>query len=263
VAISFNDVTLSSPLLSNIHTTSVRMEKILKDKSSTQTAEPVTDGYVVKVLETEMLTHNVKRFLLEKPEGYFYIPGQATDISINLPGLRSELRPFTITSLTSDPHLEFIIKIYKGHEGITEKLENIHTGDELNQHDVFGNLAYRGPGLFIAGGAGITPFIAILRQLKQQNGLGGCSLLFANRSARDIILRDELHQLLADNYADVLEISEDPASPGGFINRSLLAKYVKPENQYCYICGPEKFVSIITNHLTALGVRRSQIIIEE
>jgi len=122
------------------------------------------EKHIVKILKTEMVTHNVKRFTLEKPKNYSFISGQATDVSINKPGLENELRPFTFTCLNTDPYLEFTIKIYKGHNGVTEKLLDVNSGDELILHDVFGAINYQGPGLFIAGGAGITPFISILRQ---------------------------------------------------------------------------------------------------
>jgi len=163
------------------------------------------DKHIVKVLRTDFVTHNVKRFVLEKPAGYTFIPGQATDVAINKPGLETELRPFTLTSLNEWDHLEFIIKIYTGHNGVTEKLAAINTGDELIIHEVFGTIAYKGPGIFIAGGAGITPFIAILRQLKVENKLAGNTLLFANRTDNDIILKDELNELLGDNFINVLE----------------------------------------------------------
>jgi len=41
--------------------------------------------------------------------------------------------------------------------------------DELILHDVFGAISYMGEGVFIAGGAGITPFISIFRYLKLKN----------------------------------------------------------------------------------------------
>jgi ferredoxin-NADP reductase len=137
--------------------------------------------HAVKVLKTNFVTHNVKRFVVERPSGYNFISGQACDVSINKPGLENELRPFTFTSTNGTDHLEFIIKIYTGHDGITEKLLDINVGDELIVHEVFGSISYKGPGLFIAGGAGITPFISIFRDLKQQNRLAGNTLLFANR----------------------------------------------------------------------------------
>jgi ferredoxin-NADP reductase len=239
------------------------MGNTIKEGLLTEGLIPDTAEYVVKVLDTEMLTHNVKRFTLEKPAGYRFIPGQATDVSINKPGLKAELRPFTFTSMNTEDHLEFIIKIYKGHNGITEQLEKVKAGDELILHEVFGTITYKGPGLFIAGGAGITPFISIFRQLKIQDELPGNTLLFANRSINDIILKEELREMLKQCYVDVLEISDDTAFPDQFITAELLKQYVNQKNQYYYICGPDKFVSIMNDLLISLGVSKTQIIVEE
>ena len=60
--------------------------------------------YVVKVLEAKFITHDVKRFVVEKPVGYDFVPGQATDISINLPEWKDKLRPL--------PHLLPFLGIY-------------------------------------------------------------------------------------------------------------------------------------------------------
>src|SRR6187401_3313648 len=161
--------------------------------------------HIVKVLETQFVTHNVKRFTLEKPVGYSFVPGQATDVAIHKPGLENELRPFTFTSLPAADHLEFTIKTYPERHGVTEKLLDVRQGDELIVHDVFGTIRFEGPGLFIAAGAGITPFIAIFRYLKSVNRLKGNTLLFANRTEDDIILKDELPQMLHEGYLDIIE----------------------------------------------------------
>src|SRR5947207_13959365 len=118
------------------------------------------ETHQVKILSVEPVTHNVKRFQVEKPASYNFHPGQATEVSINTPALREERRPFTFTCLEEDPHLEFTIKIYE-HKGVTEALGKLQVGQELIIRDVWGVIAYKGPGVFIAGGAGVTPFIAI------------------------------------------------------------------------------------------------------
>src|SRR5690606_13650149 len=145
---------------------------------------------------------------------------------------RDELRPFTFTSTNNADHLEFIIKIYKGHDGITEKLQDVNTGDELILHEVFGAITYKGPGLFIAAGAGITPFISIFRQLMLDNQLEGNTLLFANRTADDIILKSELKAMLGENHVDVIE-DQGAGSEARRIDADLLKKYIK-EGQYYY-----------------------------
>src|SRR4051812_7295035 len=112
------------------------------------------------------ITHDVKRFTVEKPRGCSFKAGQATDVSINKPEWKDEKHPFTFTSLNSWKELEFTIKIYREHNGMTNQLEKLQVGDELIIGDVWGAITYSGEGVFIAGGAGITPFIAILRQLE-------------------------------------------------------------------------------------------------
>src|SRR5687767_12650599 len=129
--------------------------------------------HVITIKAIDQVTHDVKRFQCGKPADYDFLPGQATEVSINQEEWLHEKRPFTFTSLNESPDLGFVIKIYKDHPGVTNALDTLKPGDELIVRDVWGAIAYKGPGYFIAGGAGITPFIAILRQLKKDNKLDG------------------------------------------------------------------------------------------
>ena len=84
--------------------------------------------HIVKILSIDQVTHDVKRFRIEKPDGYSFIPGQATEVSVNTPELKNEKRPFTFTCLNSKPYLEFTIKIYPSHNGITNELGKLDPG---------------------------------------------------------------------------------------------------------------------------------------
>lgn len=215
----------------------------------------------VKILKTKMVTHNVKQFTLEKPPGFTFLSGQAADVSINRAGLEDELRPFTFTSLNSDDHLEFTIKTYTDHDGVTKKLLDVGMGEELIIHEVFGAITYKGPGLFIAGGAGITPFISILRQLRKDHQLAGNTLLFANRTENDIILKDELDAMLGRNHIDVISNPMSGAQ-GSRIDKKMIQRQLTGDNQYGYICGPDDFVADMKDYLLELGMPEDYIVIE-
>lgn len=219
--------------------------------------------HVVKILSIEEVTHNVKRFTVEKPTGYTFIPGQATDVSINQPGLESVVGPFTFTSLNQSEYLEFTIKIYREHKGLTSRLSALNLMDELIIHDVFGTIHYKGPGVFIAAGAGITPFLAILRQLKLENSLSGNTLLFANHNEDDIIHKTELKYMLGDNYIDVLKEPLSAECQGRTIDENLLKAYIGDQNKWYYVCGPDSFTVAMVDHLQKLGVQKPKIVIEE
>ncbi|HJP64435.1 MAG TPA: hypothetical protein VJ844_13405 [Mucilaginibacter sp.] len=176
--------------------------------------------------------------------------------------MEDELRPFTFTGTNDRDHLEFTIKIYRSHAGVTAKLLDVNEGDELIIHEVFGAIHYKGPGLFLAGGAGITPFLAIFREQLRHSDLSGSTLFFANRNEKDIFLHDELKGMFRENYIDILSEPTPPMQPA-FIEMKMLKEEVLKGTSLFYICGPDNFIEIMLENLMSLGVRKSQIIIEE
>lgn len=226
-------------------------------------ADYPNEEHVVKILAAENVTHNVKRFKLSKPEAYVFTPGQATDIVINLPEWKEERRPFTFTSLNEWDNLEFTIKIYDDHEGVTNQLGKLKAGDELILHDIWGAIHYKGEGVFIAGGAGVTPFIAILRQLHKDGKLGNNKLIFSNRTSKDIILKEEFENMLGDNFINTLTDESVEKYDNRKIDESYLKEKIKDLNQYFYICGPDPMIEAISKDLQNLGVDKDKIIIEE
>lgn len=217
--------------------------------------------HIVKIISIEPVTHNVKRFTLEKPKDYTFNPGQATEVSINTPELNEERRPFTFTCLPEDDHLEFTIKIYSDHNGVTNALGKLKAGDELIVRDVWGAIEYKGPGIFIAGGAGVTPFIAIFRRLHKDGKVDGNKLIFSNRTAKDIILKDEFDKILGENFINIL--TDEPGGNEARINEEYLKKNIADFRQHFYICGPDPMIKDIAEALTKLGADIERVVFEK
>jgi ferredoxin-NADP reductase len=216
----------------------------------------------VKILEDFFVTHDVKSFVVERPEGHTFTPGQATEVSIDRDGWREEKRPFTFTSLPGDDFLQFIIKAYPERESVTKKLLDVGRGDSLLLHDVFGTITYHGPGTFIAGGAGITPFIAIFRHLSKKGTLNGNRLLFGNKTRKDIILEDELRGLFGSAFHNVLSDENVPGYDHGIIDEAYLRKHRPGTKEHLYLCGPPPMMESIEGNLASLGVPEEMIIKE-
>ncbi len=219
--------------------------------------------HIVKILEAHYITHNVKRFAVEKPKGYDFIPGQATNVSINLPEWKDQLRPFTFTSLRELGYLEFMIKIYDGHNGVTKKLGSINAGAELLIHDVFGAIQYKGPGVFIAGGSGITPFISIFRELYKHRNIHGNKLIYSNKTSEDIIMEAELRTMLQNDFINIFTRENIIGFRGIRIDRNFLVKNIADFGQNFYLCGPKDFVENITHLLLDLGATAETLIFEK
>lgn len=220
------------------------------------------EEHIVRILNIEPVTHDVKRFQYEKPEGYSFIPGQATEISINTPELKDEKRPFTFTCLNSETYLECTIKIYSSRNGITNELGKLKIGDELIIRDVWGAINYKGPGVFIAGGAGVTPFIAIFRYLNSINEIPGNKLIFANKTKGDIILEQEFKKMLGKDFINILARDNAEGYFHGMINEEFLKTQIDDFNKNFYVCGPPPMMDAVLKQLANLGVGENSITLE-
>ena len=221
------------------------------------------ENHIVKIISVEPVTHDVKRFTIQKPEGFKFKPGQATEVSINTPALKNEKRPFTFTSLNDNKHLEFTIKIYDSHNGVTKELGKLKHGDELIIRDVWGAIEYKGEGVFIAGGAGVTPFIAILRQLQADNKIANNKLIFTNKTEKDIILKKEFNEMLGKNFINTLTDEKKEGYENDRIDYTFLKEKIDNFKQHFYVCGPPQFVTAISEALTQLGAKTDTVVFEK
>ncbi len=218
---------------------------------------------IIKIKSIQHINHDVLQIVTEKPNNYYFIPGQATEIAINKNGWKNEKRPFTFTSLPDNDYLEFTIKTYPSHKSVTNELLKIKKDDELILHDVFGAINYKGEGVFIAGGAGVTPFISIFRYLHSKNEIGESKLIFANKTKEDIILEQEFKNLLGNNFINILSEEKSNGYTNGFITMDFLQDNFGGINQYFYLCGPQPMIEFVEKQLQDLNVGEKHIIKEE
>lgn len=222
------------------------------------------DTYQLQILEKKQVTHDTYSFKVEKPGGYRFKPGQATELSLLKEGWEEEKRPFTFTSLPSDDFLEFTIKTYDDHEGVTKRLGDALPGDKVEIGDAWGAIEYKGEGVFLAGGAGITPFISIFRDLRQKNKIGNNQLIFANKTNDDIILFEELKTILGHKFHNIIEKQADSAYDRGRIDKDYLKGKINDfKNQHFYICGPEGFMKAVDKALKDLGANPEALVFEQ
>ena len=216
----------------------------------------------VRIIEAEFVTHNVRRFRFERPQGYDFTPGQATEVAIDRDGWRDEKRPFTFTGLRHWDDLEFTIKIYSDHDGVTNRLGSLGKGDALLIDDPWGTIQYKGRGTFIAGGAGITPFIAILRDLAGKKQVAGNRLVFSNRTEKDIILRDMWETMDGLDPLFVVTREKTGRFPAGPVDKTFLQQNVTDFGQHFYVCGPDKMVESVNAALKELGADAESLVFE-
>lgn len=210
----------------------------------------------------EHLTHDVLRIVLDKPENLNFVPGQAVDIALDKPEWSEKKNCFTFTSLPEDEDIEFTIKTYPEHKGMTNELLSSKVGDEVLVYSPFGDISYKGSGIFIAGGAGITPFIAILKDLQKQNKIEGNKLIFANKVKADIILEDHYKTVLGKNFINILSKEDIDGYEHGYISADLIKKHSEADLKFYYLCGPPPMMDAVEGQLKELGIAEEFVIKE-
>ncbi len=221
------------------------------------------ENHIIKIKSISPVTHNVNRYIIDKPENYDFIPGQATEVSINKDGWKDEKRPFTFTSLPGDDHLEFTIKSYTDHKGVTSELLTLSPGDEFILGEVFGAINYDNEGVFVAGGAGVTPFVAILRDLHTQGKMGNNKLIFANNTRKDIIYEEEFRDMLGDNFVNVLSEEKAEGFKHGFIDEAILKENGIDKAKNIYLCGPPPMMDSMMELFEKLGIEEEKLVTED
>lgn len=217
--------------------------------------------HISKILKIEPLTPNIKKFIVEKPKGYWFVSGQHALISINKPELKDKRRPFSISSSDKDNFLEFIIKIYDKRNGITKEFDKLKVKDELIIGEPKGKISYNGKGIFIAAGTGINPFFSIMKSLNNKE-MDKNFLIYLNKIQKEIILENELKRLFNNNVIFILSRERKSGYEYGHIDKEFLKNKIKNFSQKFYICGPFKLVIELKKYLIELGVKQEDIISE-
>ena len=213
----------------------------------------------VKIIRKKWMTHDVLNLWLERPADYSFTAGQAIDASLEEERFKGKKRPFSFTGLNADEELELMIKVYAEHNGMTLAISKLKEGESMVISDPWDTYKNAGPGVFIAGGTGITPLLAILRQLNADGRVDGSILLFSNKTEKDVFLQNELSRMLGQNFIQILTREEKSSYLHGRINKELLTKQIVDLDKPFYVCGPGKFGKDIREILTEMGVDKTRI----
>lgn len=216
-------------------------------------------NHLVKIIQKDWLTHDVIRLELEKPESFIFIAGQAIEATVDKPGFKGDMAPFTLTGLASDGFLELILKVYSDHKGMTLAISELNVGDSLIISDAWDSYPNKGPGTFIAGGTGITPFIAILRQLNAEERINSSRLFFYNKTEKDVFLYDELHQILGERLVNILTRERKEGFLYGRIDKDFIKSHFNDYRLPVYICGPDNFAEQIRDMLVEGNIEKALI----
>ena len=218
-------------------------------------------------------TAQVSSFTLALPAWRAHRAGQHYDVRLTAPDGYQAQRSYSIASPPSRAgEVELTVERIADGEVSPYFHDVVEVGDRVEVRGPIGGYfvwepTLGGPLLLVAGGSGVVPLMAMLRERAAADGRVPAVLLSSARTIEDVIYRDELDTMAsADPGLRVIQTLTRAQPPGwtGYdrrIDRPMLAEALAATGArpLAYICGPTLLVEAAANGLVELGVPPAQV----
>ena len=218
-------------------------------------------------------TPEVSSFTLELPAWRPHRAGQHYDVRLTAPDGYQAQRSYSIASPPSRTgEIDLTVERIADGEVSPYFHDVVEVGDRVELRGPIGGYfvwepALGGPLLLIAGGSGVVPLMAMLRDRATVADRPPAVLVHSSRTSDDVIYRDELDALdTADASLRVISTltRSQPAGWNGYdrrIDRAMLAEAIAAAGSLplAYICGPTLLVESAANILVELGIPPAQV----
>ena len=216
----------------------------------------------LKIIEKREEVNNCFSLILEKPDGFFFYPGQFLDIELDakVTDGRGKVRAFTIASSPTENFL--MVTSQKGISDYKKYMENLKPGDSISASHPAGTfiLDENEPAVFLAGGIGITPFRSMLKYAVDNNLTTSITLIYSN-SSDNFLFRDELH--IWQKQLKDIRIYYVSTKKEGRLNKNSLELLINRKsliiNPIYYIAGSQSMIYDFSKSLAELGVDETNI----
>jgi ferredoxin-NADP reductase len=220
---------------------------------------------LARVFELIEETPGTRSIVLEPPAWPGHRAGQHVDVRLTAEDGYQAERSYSIASAPEDEHLVLTVERLDDGEVSPYLAGELRPGDELELRGPIGGYfvweaTLGGPLLLLAGGSGIVPLRSMLRHRSVIGSTVPVRLLYSSRSLDEVIYRDELDRLAADDEVDVrfTLTREQPEGWQGYrrrIDEELLREVAWPpdDRPLVYVCGPTAFVEAAATALVQLG----------
>ena len=198
----------------------------------------------------------------DRPLANQHRAGQHVDVRLTADDGYQAERAYSIASAPGEPLAITVERLDDG-EVSPYLTEEVRPGDQLEVRGPIGGYfvwepGFRAPLLLAAGGSGVVPLRAILRERLLAGSSVPVRLLYSSRSWDDVIYRAEL-DVPSDGVAvfHALTRSQPPGWTGYArrVDKEMLAEVAWPvaDGPLAYVCGPTSFVESVASGLVGLG----------
>ncbi len=232
--------------------------------------------YTLTLKRFETVAEGTRMFAFGKPEGFAFQAGQYVALRIDSdrlvsPDIRGGVRSFSLASAPYEDGLCFVMR--EGITGFKKTMWDLKPGDTIGSTKAVGHCTIpENDGktvILLAGGVGIAPARAILRDAAFRKDARPYALFYSNRLLRDAAFHDELLAMDIPDFRYIFTLSDatdspkDPGEERGYITADMIRKHL-PETPDChyYVIGAPGFADAMKAMLLATGVAETEIKID-
>lgn len=221
--------------------------------------------FTAEVERIDVLTHDIRglHLRLVEPTTVDFKAGQYIDVLV--PGT-NEWRSYSMANPPSrNTALEIMIKLMPSGLFSEDVAQRLSPGERLTVQGPYGNFYLRDTAreaIFIAGGSGMAPMLALLRDMAEQQSQRTITYFYGARARRDLFQLEELRALERQlpHFRFVPALSEPVADDAWDGETGLITDVVKRlvgsgAGQEAYMCGPTVMIDAAIAMLTRLEVK--------
>lgn len=222
-----------------------------------------TYDYTVK--SVKLLKPNVVEVaMVPKTEQLSFKPGQFIFISfVDSSQVSRESHPFSIESADNKSHITIVAKMIGDY---TKTLSKLEVGTRARIEGAYGGFSYTDfpatEQIWIAGGIGITPYVAMARHLIKKPQLK-VDLYYSCKTKDEFLYLDTLFADLIKknpNFRLIKSVSDQE----GFLNADkIVSTSGEVIGKEIFICGPPGMMQALSGQLIKKGVKKNNIHSEE
>lgn len=228
------------------------------------------------VAEIRRETATVKSLVIAVPDWTLQAAGQHVDVRLTAEDGYQAERSYSIASPPEDKNLTLTVERIEDGEISTYLTEVLRVGDQIELRGPIGGYFVwnandkkndGSPLFLVAGGSGIVPLMAMIRHRANSGNKVLTKLLYSSRTFEDVIYREELDRLAAND--STLQVRHtltrgQPANWTGYerrIDRAMLAEtaWQPTQKSLAFICGPTALVESVATFLEELGYEPGRI----
>ena len=195
----------------------------------------------------------------------YFSAGQYISVYLEIGGSKL-YKPYSIRSSPLDALKgRYILTVQGSEDGFASRhiFNTWKKGDKVTVTGPAGDFTFeplRDPKCIVglAGGSGITPFYSLARAIADGLEDFELTLLYGNRTAGTILLKDEFDAICAEcEHVKVVHVLSDESKPefeNGFITAELIKKYAPAGDFALFICGPQAMYDFVDREISKLNM---------